>query len=139
MNALKSALDLIALNLRSIGFSVQLGVPTGEADLAVWPWHLRLAPLPGQAPINGRPRTPANSLQARLELQFLLVCKDTPDAVATMTQGILALETTPVLQVGGESLQLMETTLTAEELAALFSAAGVRLVLSSAYVLRGTG
>ena len=136
MSQLATALDLIAAGLRAQGLAVRIGAPTGEEDLALWPWQLVLAPTLRATAAQAQAQLQSPPNQHGLELRFLLVCKDAQSAVATLQAAHSFLEQTPVLQADDTFFQVHSTSLAPEVLAAVFMAAGVKLTLSSGYVLR---
>jgi hypothetical protein len=74
-----------------------------------------------------------------LELRFLLVSnKDSEDAVHALTLAQTILAQSPVMQVSDTPVQIVSESLAPDHLAALFTAAGIRLSLSGAYVARCT-
>ncbi|MDR7418238.1 MAG: hypothetical protein QN178_04945 [Armatimonadota bacterium] len=107
-------------------------------DLSIWPWQLVLVPGPRATPIGGGTRAAFDPDRLALELRFLLVCKDADDAVAKLTLAHAVIVQAPVVQVDGVNVQVVSETLAPADLSALFAAAGIKLSLSSAYVLRST-
>jgi hypothetical protein len=139
MNHLATALDHIVARLRAEGLTVRLGIPTGDEDLAVWPWQLLEPPHSRAAPSRDPLHPNSTDESSGLEVRFILASKDAPNAVANLTTAHASLVRTPVLQFSGKNYQLLAESLPPETLAALFSAAGTKLTLSSAYVLRSAG
>jgi hypothetical protein len=138
MSILSSALDLICTGLRAQGLSVKVGAPHGEVDVALWPYYLVEPPALRGAPLDDGRSEPGypDPLPRLLELHFLLICPDREDAVSNLIQARAVLSATPVLTVGGATVQLLPAHLPTTELAALFTAAGIPLSLSSAYLMR---
>lgn len=139
MTTLAAALDHICARLRDRALSVRVGAPTGETDLAIWPWRLAEVPSLRQTLPDHRAPRPSEPSRIALELHFLLVCREADDAVSKLILAHSALAEAPVAQVDGMSFQVLAESIATEELAALFTAAGVRLTLSSAYVMRSAG
>lgn len=136
MDTTTAALHLLRTRLDEAGFQVRVGTPDTDAALTLWPWQLaESAVLRGGAPGFGGGPTAGPAAPA-FELRLLLVAPDTADAVSLLTRAHAVLSASPVVPVGEVTCHLHATTLTTTELAALFTAAGRPLRLSSAFVLR---
>jgi hypothetical protein len=136
MNSPASILLSVESLLRAHGLSVRLGAPTGETDIAIWPWQMVVAPRLAVPPIGGlRPGQPNRQAEA-IELRLLLISSGAEDSVEKLTLAHSVLLDSPVIQVGGSTCQVVATDLAPSELAALFTAGGFKLTLSCAYTVR---
>lgn len=139
MSPLAAALDSIRTLLQERGLHIEPGVPEGEADLMILPWQLatehRL-----QSNMPGHPQ-PEDAEGGRLPLilRFLLICRDPVQGADKLALAHALLSSSPVIHVEGANCRLLSETLSPGDLAALFTAAGIPLSLSSAFVLHVDG
>ncbi|MCP9469533.1 MAG: hypothetical protein NNA31_05980 [Nitrospira sp.] len=138
-SALAAALKQLCRRLRDHGLSVKLGAPGDDSDLALWPWQLTPGSSPRSAPVGGSAPTLSAPTPIVLELRFLLVSnKASEDAVHALTLAQTILAQSPIMQVSDTPVQIVSEALAPDHLGALFTAAGICLSLSSAYVARCT-
>ncbi len=139
MNPLEAALDSIRCLLQERGLRTGTGVPDGETDLVIRPWQLapvhRLhSDLPGQHS-SGDPEGPPMPFT----LRFLLISSDSGQGVGKLALAHTLIMRNPVIHVEGAVCRVLSETLSPGDLAALFTAAGIPLSLSSAFVLHVDG
>lgn len=138
-SALAAALKRLCQRLHDHGLSVQIGAPGDDSDLALWPWQLTPGSSPRSAPASSSAPTLSAPTPIVLELRFLLLSnKDSENAVQALTLAQMILAQLPVIQVSDTPVQIVSESLAPDHLAALFTAAGISLRLSSAYVARCT-
>ena len=138
MNSPASVLLTVGSLLRDHGLSVRLGAPTGETDVAIWPWQLVAAPPLTTPPISRQhPGQPSRQSEP-IELRILLISSGADDSVEKLTLAHSVLLDSPVIQVGSSTCQVVAMDLALSDLTALFTAGGFKLTLSCAYAVRLT-
>ena len=117
------------------GLSAAVGRPAGAVGIHIWAWQLLPSPA-AMAPPPMRPTGGGGGPVSRpMELRVLLVSSGTQAALDDLARAHQVLVDNPVLQISDSRVQIVPSSLSAAELAAVFTAGQVPLSLSSSFTL----
>ncbi len=119
----------------STGASVGLGKPVrSESGLLMLPYKLYESPEHRNPP-SLRPGTGPESLRLNMVVSCLLA-PNSPSGYAALGEGLMSVFDTPFIEVGASRVAVSSTSLSTDELATIFSAAGIPLTLAVTFQLK---
>ena len=135
MTTLETALTRIASLLREkTGVDVAIGSPAGVSDLYIWPWQI--SELPGRKAEGSRSSGDGSPPEYFVQMKFLLIAGRGDASVQSIALANKALYETSKLLVAENEVLVNQAPLASQELAAIFTAAGIRLVLHTSYAIQ---
>jgi len=124
------------------GVDVVLGRPDDTASgIYVWPWRLSEDALPRNLPKSRGEAASSTHPVADLMVDFLVVVRPalTVDGLSRLVEAREAMIDNPILSVDGTRVRIILHPLTADQLAAVFSAAAIPLTVCVSATLKGSG